>query len=104
MCSNFHLSLSTRGRQTCSLGFIGPGRHSQLEGDSGRHSQQEGDPDAHFSPQEGASGDENLSQPGRESQPDTHFSQQEGASNDEIPSQQEGASLNPIIILSDQEV
>ena len=69
----------------------------------GPHSQQEGDPDAHFYPKEGASSDENPSQPGGASQPDAHLSQQEEASNDDIPYQQEVSSPNPIIILSDQE-
>ena len=68
-----------------------------------RHSEQEGDPDAHFYPKEGASSDDNPSQPGGASQPDAHFSQQEGASNDDIPYQQEVSSPNPNIILSDQE-
>ena len=77
--------------------------HSQPEGDSGCHSQQEGYPDAHFSPQEGASSDENTSQPGGAYQPDAHFYQQEGASNDGIPSQQEGPHPKPIILISDQE-
>ena len=103
MCSTFHPSLSTRWRKRACLDPSAPGRHSQPEGDSCLQYRQEGDPDARFSPQEGASTDEKLSQPGVSSKPDACLSQQEGASNDEIPSKQEVASPNPIIILSNQE-
>ena len=57
-----------------------------------------------LSPQEGASSDYNASQPGGVYQPDSHSSQQLGAYNDDITSQQEGAPLNPIIIISDQKL
>ena len=66
-------------KRTC-LDPYAPGRHSQPYGDSGRHSQKYGYPDAHFSPQEGASSDDNPCQLGGSYQIDAHFSQQEGAS------------------------
>ena len=63
-----------KGGKRARLDPSASGRHSQPEGDSGSHSQKEVDPDVHISPQEGASSDNNTSQPGGAYQPDTIFS------------------------------
>ena len=62
------------GKRDC-LDPSTPDYHSQSERDSDHHSQQEGDHDAHLFPQEGASSDDNTSQPGGAFQLDVYFSQ-----------------------------
>ena len=51
----------------------------------------------------GGSRDDNTSQLGGAFQLDAYLSQNNVAYNDDIPYQQEGASPNPIVIISDQE-